>query len=645
MKAIRHLSTLVLLTSLCFAQAGKPSAKPAAAPKAAPKQYTIEQFLKTERVGHLSISSNDKWLLYDSNKTGVYNVYTTPIDQKSPRPITNSAKETTTAVSYFPHDNRVLFTQDQGGNELNHLYVQEEHGAARDLTPGTKLKAQFEGWSKDGNAFYVSTNERDPKSFDVYRYNSKDFARTIVFQNPGGFDDFKVDPAGRYVAMHKTDTTTNNDIYLYDVQSKQTKNLTAHTGEVLSSAEDFSPDGKVLLYLTNVDSEFMYPATYDLATGKSSPLEKANWDYMYARYSKNGRYRLTAINEDARTKINIVDTKTNKPVALPKLPAGDITGVTISDSEKKMAFLLSGDTSPANIYTYDFATGKATRVTDTINPEIAQSDLVDGTVVRYKSFDGLEIPSILWTPHQASANAKVPALVWVHGGPGGQTRKGYSGVIQYLVNHGYAVLAVNNRGSSGYGKTFFVADDQKHGREPLWDCIEAKKYLQANAAIDKNKIGIIGGSYGGYMVLAALAFKPEEFAVGVDLFGVANWVRTLKSIPPWWESFRKALYKELGDPNTQEQMLHEISPVFYPEKITKPLIVLQGENDPRVLKAESDDMVNAIKKKGGVVEYVVLPGEGHGFSKRENEIKAYGAILPFLEKYLKGEGAAAAPSN
>jgi len=638
MKSITRISALLFLSSLCLAQASPAKTQ---TPRT-PKQYSIEQFLTTERVGGVSISFDDKNLLYHSNKTGVFNVYTTPINANSPRSITNSAQQTTYAVSYFPHDNRVLFTQDQGGNELNHLYVQEANGNARDLTPGAKLKAAFEGWSRDGSSFYVSTNERDAKAFDLYRYNSKDYVRELVFKNEGAYDDFKVDPAGRYIAVHKTDTTTNNDMFLYDVQSKQLKKLSQHEGEMLTEAQDFTPDGKQLLYLTNAGSEFMYPAMYELSTGKATPLEKANWDYMYGFFSKNGRYRVTAINEDARTKINVLDTKTNQPVTLPKLPSGDITGVVISDSEKKMAFLLNGDTSPSNIYSYDFASGTAVKITDTLNPQIAQVDLVEGEVVRYKSFDGLEIPSILWMPQNASANSKVPALVDVHGGPGGQTRKGYSGVVQYLVNHGYAVLAVNNRGSSGYGKTFFVADDQKHGREPLWDCVEGKKYLQSLNSIDKDKIGILGGSYGGYMVLAALTFKPEEFAVGVDLFGVANWVRTLKSIPPWWESFRKALYKELGDPSTQEQMLHDISPVFFTDRITKPIIILQGENDPRVLKAESDDIVAGIKKKGGIVEYVVLPGEGHGFSKRENEIKAYGAILPFLEKYLKGSAAGTA---
>jgi dipeptidyl aminopeptidase/acylaminoacyl peptidase len=272
-----------------------------------------------------------------------------------------------------------------------------------------------------------------------------------------------------------------------------------------------------------------------------------------------------------------------------------------------------------------------------LNPEINPKDLVDGRVVRYKSFDGLEIPAILYQPHGASGQSKVPAIVKVHGGPGGQARMPYNASTQYLVNHGYCVLDVNNRGSSGYGKTFFLADDQKHGREPLWDCVEAKKYLATLGYVDDKKIGIMGGSYGGYMVLAALTFKPEEFNAGVDIFGVSNWVRTLQSIPPYWESERISLYSEIGDPTKQEKMLREISPLFHADKITKPLIVLQGANDPRVIKPESDEIVDAIKKKNGTVEYVVFDNEGHGFTKKANEIRAYKAILDFLDKYLKGK--------
>jgi dipeptidyl aminopeptidase/acylaminoacyl peptidase len=281
---------------------------------------------------------------------------------------------------------------------------------------------------------------------------------------------------------------------------------------------------------------------------------------------------------------------------------------------------------------------------------------VTGEPVRFPSFDNVQVPGILYKPHRAAAGAPVPALVWVHGGPGGQSRRTYSGLLQYLVNHGYAVFAINNRGSSGYGKTFYKLDDRHHGDTDLGDCVHSKKMLAATGYVDSNRIGIIGGSYGGYMVLAALAFRPQEFAVGVDIFGVANWLRTLQSIPPYWESFRKALYQEIGDPTVDEAYLRKISPLFHAANIRKPLLVLQGANDPRVLKVESDEVVEAVKANGVPVEYVVFDDEGHGFRKKENQNRGYSAILTFLDQRLKatnpppeppaiGGGAATAPDH
>jgi dipeptidyl aminopeptidase/acylaminoacyl peptidase len=498
------------------------------------------------------------------------------------------------------------------------------------------VKASFEGWNRDKTAFYFSKNERDPKFFDIYKMDVKTFQPTLLYENTSGYELGSISRDEKWLAFSKPNTTSDSDIYLYDVARKEMKHISQHEGDANYSPADFDVDSKNLYYLTNDGGEFNYLARYDLATGKKEPVEKANWDVMYTYFSHNGKYRVLAVNEDAHTRITITETKTGKTVPLPKLPAGDITGVTISDDEKLMAFYFNGDRSPSNLFVYDFASGKATQLTKSLNPEIDPNDLVDSEVVRFKSFDGMTIPNILYKPHDASPTHKAPALVWVHGGPGGQTRAGYSALTQFLVNHGYVVLGINNRGSSGYGKTFFTADDRKHGREPLWDCVEAKKYLKSLGYVDEDKIGILGGSYGGYMVLAALAFKPEEFKVGVDLFGVANWIRTLESVPPYWESFRKALYKEIGDPVKDRQFLMDTSPLFHADQITKPLIVLQGKNDPRVIKPESDDIVNAIKKKGGVVEYVVFDNEGHGFTKKENEIKGYQAILQFLDEYLKG---------
>ena len=600
------------------------------------KEYTIEQFMNTVRVGGSSFSSDEKSILFHTNKTGIYNVYSVPVSGGAPAQLTTSTKESTFAVSYLPKDARFLYTYDRGGNENDHIYLREQDGSERDLTPGDKVKANFLDWSHDRKSFFYSTNERDPRFFDIYEMPIDTFKPTLIYKDETGLDVSTVSDDKKYIAFQKNGgSQADSDIFLYNTATKETKNITAHTGDVANGAETFDVNSKYLYYLTDAGSEFRYVARYDLATGKSEVVEKTPWDVTYTYFSENGKYRVTAVNEDARTKIKIYETATGKLVTLPQLPNADITGVNISPSEKLMAFYLNGDRSPSNLYVYDFVTKKATKLTDSLNPEINASDLVESQVIRYKSFDGVEVPSILYKPKAASATNKVPALVMVHGGPGGQTRVGYSALAQYLVNHGYLVLGVNNRGSSGYGKSFFASDDGKHGREPLWDCVEAKKYLASLGYVDEKKIGIMGGSYGGYMVLAALAFKPDEFAVGVDLFGVSNWVRTLQSIPPYWESFRKALYKEIGDPNTELENLRAVSPLFHADKIVKPLIVLQGANDPRVIKPESDEIVDNIKKRGGVVEYVLFDNEGHGFTKKANEIRAYKGILDFLDRYLK----------
>jgi len=607
------------------------------------KQYTIEQFMATTRLGGASFSADEKSILFHSNKTGIFNVYSIPVAGGEAKQLTTSTKESTFAVSWLPADARFLYRYDKGGNENDHLYLRELDGTERDLTPGEKTKAQFYGWSQDRRSFFFGTNARDPKFFDVFEMSIADLKPILIYKDETGYQPGAISDDKKFIAFGKPgNSTADSDIYLLNTETKEMKNITAHTGDVGNSPETFDPASKFLYFLSDEGSEFKSIVRYDLATGSKTVTEKVAWDVAFVSFSRTGKYRIVGTNEDARTKVKVYEGETEKLVSLPPLPEGDISGIRFSDSETKMAFYHDGARSPANLYVYDFATQKPLKLTESLNPEINAADLVESRVVRFKSFDGMEIPAILYQPQGATAQAKVPAIVRVHGGPGGQARMPYSAGVQFLVNHGYAVLDVNNRGSSGYGKTFHKADDQKHGREPLWDCVEAKKYLQTLDYVDAKKIGIMGGSYGGYMVLAALAFKPEEFNAGVDIFGVSNWVRTLQSIPPYWEAERKSLYAEIGDPNTQLDMLREISPLFHADKITKPLIVLQGANDPRVIKPESDEIVDAIKKKKGVVEYVVFDNEGHGFTKKANEIRGNKAILDFLDKYLKGNSGPAA---
>ena len=619
---------LICVVLFCFCQKGEDREV---------KQYTIEQFMDTVRISGSSFSPDEQKILFSSNQTGIFNAYTIPVAGGKPTKITQSTDEAVFALSFFPKDERILYRSDQGGNEIYHIYLREEDGTIKDLTPFEKARSMFYEWSFDEKSFFFGSNKRDKRFMDVYEMDTDTLTAVLVYQNDIGLELGSVSRDKRFFAFRKVITEHNTDIYLLDRETEELKHLTPHEGDVYYDPQTFNVDSKSLYYLTNEDCEFNYLKKYDIKTGTSNTIEKTDWDIMSSYFSRNGKYRVVGINQDAQTVIKVYDTVTGQPMTLPELPDGNITSVKISKSENLMAFYFNGSRSPNNLFVYDFEESRYTQLTDTMNPEINADDLVEVEVVRYKSFDGLEIPAIFYKPHNIKPGDKAPAIVRVHGGPGGQARIGYRPLYQFLVNHGYVLIDVNNRGSSGYGKTFYKLDDMKHGEDDLDDCVEAKKFLISTGYVDENKIAILGGSYGGYMVLAALTFRPDAFAAGVDLFGISNWVRTLKSIPPWWESFKEALYAELGNPETDLEYLRSISPLFHAEKIIKPLMVLQGANDPRVLKVESDEIVEAVRKNNVPVEYIVFDDEGHGFVKKENEIKGYQAILEFLDKHVKGE--------
>jgi dipeptidyl aminopeptidase/acylaminoacyl peptidase len=617
--------------------------------------YDAKAFFETTAVSMasptpLAFSPDGTNLLVATDKSGVFNAAALPVAGGELKPLTTSETDATFAISYFPSDDRILVSADKGGNELSHIYVREADGTLKDLTPGDSHIAQFIGWAGDGKTFWITTNERNPQMFDVYAYSAADFSRKLVFENTG-FYPSAISPDGKWLALDKPTTAADSDVYLADLTkpAKQTPILVTPNDAVIAyGAYEFTPDSKQLVYGTDEHGEFGQAWTHDLATGEKKELIKADWDVMYVTYSTSGRYRVSAINEDASTKLTILDQTAGKPIVLTGVPAGDIGSVRFNRDETRIAFTVASDTSPSDVFVADLATGAATRLTTNLNPAIDETMLVDGQVVRYKSFDGLDIPAILFMPKGASAENPVPAVIDVHGGPGGQSRKGYAAMYQHLVNHGYAVLRVNNRGSSGYGKTFYHMDDKKHGEVDLDDVVFGKKYLQTLDWLQDDKIAILGGSYGGYMVAAALAFRPEEFTAGIDIFGVTNWTRTLNEIPPWWGAQKDALYDEMGDPATDAERHQRISPLFHADKVTKPLLVIQGANDPRVLQVESDELVAAVKKNNVPVEYVIFPDEGHGFLRKENRITASNAYLTFLNQYLKGvtppEGAYASPA-
>jgi dipeptidyl aminopeptidase/acylaminoacyl peptidase len=606
-----------------------------------PTQYSVSDFYENPRFFGASWSPDHQRILVSSNKTGIWNAYVVPVGGGEPQALTSSTTNSIFAQSFFPNDARILYSSDEGGNELTHVYVRETDGSTRDLTPGRKLKASFAGWAHNDSSFFISTNQRDERYFDLYEVAAEGYTRSMFYRNTNGFELGPISRDKRYVALVKPKTTSDADIFLHDRTTGTTTHITPHTGAINNFPADFSPDNAKLLFVSDSGREFAALRSYDIATGEKSTVFEQPWDIAGAEFSKGGRYLTVYVNEDSRFAARILDAATYQPIVLDEMPDGLVRGVSISPDDAALAFYASDGSVPDELYVTTFD-GAPKRLTTALTSRMRREDLVVPRIARFTSYDGVEISGVLYRPHQAAADAKAPAIVKVHGGPGGQAQVGYSALTQALVNHGYVVFDINNRGSSGYGKTFYALDDRKHGEADLGDVVASKRLLAELGYVDTTRIGILGGSYGGYMVLAALTLAPDEFKAGVNLFGISNWIRTLNSIPPWWASFKDALYAEMGDPRTDSARLHRISPLYNAEKIKVPLIVLQGANDPRVLKIESDEIVAAAQKNGVPVEYIIFEDEGHGFVKTENEIEGYTAVLAFLDKYLKSAGQVAA---
>lgn len=599
-----------------------------------PARYTIEQLLTSDSYGGLSFSPDNRKLLLTSTRTGAANIYVIELSGGEPRALTHS-KEPLAAIGYFPDDERVLYTSDEGGNELSHLYVRELDGTTRDLTPGEKVKAKFVDWAHDGRSFFAVTNERDARFFDLYEYAVDGYARRLLFQNDASYQIQAVSPDRRYVALSRIIDNANTHSFLYDTNRRSVKLLTTGKAPISSTPAAFSPDAAALFLTTDEGHEFQYLVRLSLETGERKTVFQTNWDVESADVSDDGRYLVVGVNENARTRVHLFDAKTLRPSPLADLGPGTIEGFELAEGKPLAAAILANGDVPGDVHLLDLKTGKQTRLLRALAPAVNPEDLAAGEVVRFKSYDGLSIPGVLYVPKGAVRRAELPAVVSVHGGPGSESRIGYKPLVQYLVNHGYVVYEINNRGSSGSGKTFYHLDDHRHGNADLDDVVASRGMLVDTGYVDPARIAIMGGSYGGYMTLAALTFRPRAFAAGIDLYGVANWPRLLQNTPAWWADLRRMLATEVGDPVEDAAYLRSISPIFHAEQIVRPLMVLQGANDPRVLKIESDDIVAKARANGVPVEYLVFPDEGHFFRKKATQIAAYSGIKAFLDEHVK----------
>lgn len=624
-------------------------AAPAAAGEAPSKSYTIEQLMDSDVIGGLSWSPDDKKLIFTSNRTGIANIYEMPSGGGKATALTNSVKETVNAIGYFPADARILFSSDQGGNELAHIYVRELDGSTHDVTPGTKHVARFVEWAQDGKSFFVQTNERDPRYFDLYEIQADGYAKTLLFENDKAYQVRAVSPDRRYVGLSRIVDNATKHCYVYDRIAAKLIQLTAEGKPVACEPQTFaatSADGGAQLFYTTDDGgEFAFLVRQDLNTGDRVTVFKPAWDVEGANLSRDGKTLIVSVNEDARSRPYLFDAATFKPQPFADPMPGASVGLLLANRANKALVSASNGATPGEILLLDLASGRRTPLLNARAPGVAPDDLVAGEVVRFRSYDGVTVPGILYVPKGAKKGDALPAVIHVHGGPGDESRIGYRPLQQFLANHGYVVFEINNRGSNGSGRTFYHLDDRKHGDADLDDVVAAKKMLADTGYVDPAKVVIQGQSYGGYMTLAGLAFRPDAFAAGVDIYGVSNWPRLLANTPSWWEDLRRLLFTEVGDPVKDAEYLRKISPVFHAENIKKPLLVLQGANDPRVLPVESEDIVARVKANGVPVDYVVFPDEGHGFRKKANQITAYRKILEFLDTHVKQAPAKAAPAG
>jgi len=375
------------------------------------RTHDARAFFETVGLRGASFSPDGQRLLVTSDESGVLNVYAQPVSGAPRRALTASKTDHMRAVGYFPKDERILFAADRGGNELDHVYVREADGKVVDLTPGENLTARFLAWSRDDRAFFLRTNERDPKLFDLYRYAARDYRRKLVFQNTGGYEVSAVSPDGRWVALTKVHSNRDTDLYLGDLQQpdRDLRHVTPHRGDIAHSVAAFTPDSRRLWYLSNEGSEFARAWSFNLTTGRRQVEVAADWDVTSVSFSRDGRYRIVTVNADAQTRVEVLDRQTSRPVELP-VEAG-VRSVVVSRNGKRIAFYVNTDTSPSNLHVWNLASRVHRQITDTLNPAIRESELVSARVVRYRSFDGRQIPALLYRPRQATEEEPVPALV------------------------------------------------------------------------------------------------------------------------------------------------------------------------------------------------------------------------------------------
>ena len=540
---------------------------------------------------------------------------------------------------FWANNNRIAFVQDRGGNENFHLFAVDIDGNnLKALTPFEDVRVNIvDDLEEIEDEMLIGMNKRDPRVFDVYRININTGRMEMIAENPGNIQGWLTDNAGRLRMAMTTDGVNHSLLYRETEKDSFRTVVTTNFKETLSPLF-FTPDNRFVYMASNLGRDKTAIYKYDIAANKALELiyEHPDVDVSHLLRSKK-RKKITGVAyvTDKRHYHFFDDRRRALQAGLEeRLPGYEVVIAGRSRDETRILVRTYSDKSLGAYYFYDLNSREFMKIAD-VSPWLDEGLMCDQQSISYESRDGLTIHGYLTLP-KGENSQNLPVVVNPHGGPWARDHWGFNAEAQFLANRGYAVLQMNFRGSTGYGKAFWQAGFKKWGKEMQNDISDGVAWLIEQKIADPARIGIYGGSYGGYATLAGLAFTPDLYACGVDYVGVSNIFTLLSTLPPYWEPGRQKFYEMVGDPVKDRALLEAVSPVFHADQIKAPLFVAQGANDPRVKKAEADQIVNALKKRSIDVPYMLKENEGHGFHNEENRFDFYRAMEGFLGKHLGG---------
>ncbi|GAB6879198.1 S9 family peptidase [Halorubrum gandharaense] len=600
------------------------------------QQYDIERYLNARSAGGADIGPDGR-VSFLLDTTGTSQVWSLDEPQRWPDQHT-FYEDRVTFVDSSPERREAVFGMDEGGNERAQLYrLDYETGQITNLTAMPEAKHRWGGWASDGERFAFASNRRDNSVFDVYVQDRDATGEEaeLVHEGDGWLSVAGWSPSDDRLIVHEAHSSFDHDLYTLDVESGDLYHHTPHEGDVRYGSPEWSPDGKFVYVVTDRDSDTLRLERIDLSTGNFTVVEDGGeWNVGGVSVHEESGRVVFSRNVDGYTEMSAGELSGPddiSPLPAPDLPKGVAGGVSWSSDGDRYALTATGSSDNANVHVVETTTGETERWTNAATAGIPRDTFIEPELVHYPTFDGREIPAFFSVPETPVPDDGYPVIVDIHGGPESQRRPSFSGVKQYFLNHGYAVFEPNVRGSSGYGKAYSGLDDVENRMDSVADIEAAVEWLHDHPEVDPDRIVAKGGSYGGFMVLAAMTEYPDLWAAGIDIVGIANFVTFLENTGDWRRALREAEYGSLEE---DREFLEEISPINTIDNIDAPLYVLHGANDPRVPVGEAEQIAEKAAEQGVPVEKLIFDDEGHGFAKLENRIEAYGSIVEFLDDHV-----------